>query len=86
MNIENNNKIKKNKLETEYKHSLRKLFIAFYNPKMNKEINVAEMYSNIWINITFLGCKYNNEIEGHIDKMIKKDKMLLLEKKILNKI
>ena len=85
MNI-NNNKIKQNKLETEYNYSLRKLFIAFYDPKTDKELNESEMYSNIWINIIVLGCKYNIEIEKRMDKMIKKDKMLILEKKILNKI
>lgn len=80
--MKNNYEIKKNFLETDYNYSLRKLFINYYNPKNKKELNNAIMYSNIWCNIIFLKCKYNNDIENNINNLINEEKMDILKKKI----
>ena len=55
--------IKKNTNELDENYKIRKKFIEYLNPKNKKQLLLYSNYSNILINIIFLGNKYE------IDKM-----------------
>jgi len=70
------NNIKKNEDEPEERFKVRKMFISLMD---SKNIDEAILYSNIFINIVYLGCKYSKDIENHIDNFIKKNKKPLTD-------
>lgn len=73
MNIEINGigyEIKRNKHEIDENYQMRLLFVSLLKPNTLKKFNEAVMYSNIWINIEFLKCKYSSIIENKITKII----------------
>ena len=49
---------------------------------MDMNINLKVLYSNIFVNNIYLGCKYSKEIEQNLDKIINKNKIKV--KKLLN--
>ena len=44
-----------------------------------KNSDIILMYSNIFVNIVYLGCKYSEEIEKYIDNFIKKNRKPLTD-------
>ena len=80
-----NIKIKKNENESEEKYNIRNIFISLLKPKTLKELDTCIMYSNIWINMIYLKCKYPKNIEKEIDNIIKnKEKILKMKKNLYN--
>jgi hypothetical protein len=79
-----NYKINKKENEIDYYYNIRKIFIENLKPKNNKEFKLYEMYSNIFINILFLKCRYLQDTEKNIKKLIKKInlKNILLENNV----
>lgn len=70
--------IKKKEDEIDLYYNLRKLFIELSNPKNKKEFNLINMYSNIFINIIFLKCRYQNKTEEFIKFFLSKYKNKIL--------
>lgn len=60
--------------EIELYFNIRKVFIECLVPKNNKELSLYEMYSNIFINILFLKCRYQEKTEKFIKKFLIKYK------------
>lgn len=73
------NKIKRNEDEPIKRYELRKLFISLIDG-MNIDLKI--LYSNIFVNNIYLGCKYSKEIEKNLDEIINKNKTKI--KKLLN--
>ena len=69
----NYNIIKKEN-EPQLYYNIRESFINLLKPKNNKEFKLYEMYSNIFINIFFLKCRYEPNTEKFIEKFLKKHK------------
>ena len=81
--------IKKNENEINLYYNIRKLFIELLKPKNNKEYKLYEAYSNIFINILFLKCRYNEKTEKFIKKFLskyKKDMKIYLSGHVFNNI
>ena len=74
-------KINKKDDEINFYYNLRKIFIENLKPTNNKELNLYEMYSNIFINIIFLKCRYEDKTEEKLNSFLKKNNF----KKILSK-
>lgn len=73
--------IKKNTNELDENYKIRKKFIEYLNPKNKKQLLLYSNYSNILINIIFLGNKYE------IDKMkIIKDILISKNNKLFKKL
>ena len=51
-------------------YELRKKFIDSFKPKNIKEFKLLEMYSNIFINMVFLKCRYNTKTEKKIKEFM----------------
>jgi len=66
--------IKKKDNEIYLYYNIRKIFIDLLKPKNNKELKLFEMYSNIFINILFLKCRYSFNTEKIIKKFLKNNK------------
>lgn len=66
--------IKKKDNEIYLYYNIRKIFIDLLKPKNNKELKLFEMYSNIFINILFLKCRYSSNTEKIIKKFLKNNK------------
>lgn len=60
--------------EIELYFNIRKIFIECLVPKNNKELSLYEMYSNIFINILFLKCRYQEKTEKFIKNFLIKYK------------
>ena len=59
--------IKQKKYETENEYNFRKgIYEAVYNDIKSKQ--KATLYSNIWVNILSMECKYPEELMEHIKK------------------
>ena len=65
--------LKKREGEIEMHFNIRKAFIDILNPKTKKKFKLYEMYSNIFINILFLKCRYREDTENFIKNFIKKN-------------
>jgi len=63
--------IKKNSNELEKNYNIRKKYIEALLPKNKKELLLYENYSNILINILYLGNKYNKETMKNFKKTLK---------------
>ena len=63
--------IKKNNNELEKNYIIRKKYIESLNPKNKKELLLYINYSNILINILYLGNKYNKETMKKFKKTLK---------------
>lgn len=73
--------IKKNTNELDENYKIRKKFIEYLNPKNKKQLFLYSNYSNILINIIFLGNKYE------IDKMkIIKDILMSKNNKLFKEL
>lgn len=66
--------ISQNKYEINNHFSIRKKIINFVKPKNEKEFIYYNNLSNIFINIIFFKCKYNNKTEKKIFDIVKKMK------------
>jgi hypothetical protein len=77
MNKKNKFSIKKKEHEIFLYYELRKIFVDSFKPKNNKEFKLLEMYSNIFINILFLKCRYNTKTEKKIKDFMKKNIKLI---------
>lgn len=66
--------------EIEIFFNIRKIFIECLKPKNKKELALYNMYSNIFINILFLKCKYQKKTEDFIKKFLIKHKKILQSK------
>tara|TARA_B100001175_G_C19464124_1_gene618127 strand:+ start:411 stop:656 length:246 start_codon:yes stop_codon:yes gene_type:complete len=64
-------KIKKNTNELEENYKIRKKFIEYLNPKNKKELILYTNYSNILINIIYLGNKYERNKMEIISNILK---------------
>ena len=73
------NKIKRNEDEPEERYKVRKMFISLMESNNKKNSDIILMYSNIFVNIVYLRCKYSKEIEKYIDDFIKKNKKPLAD-------
>ena len=82
--------IKKNYIELDKYYSIRKKYIESIDPKTKKELLLYENYSNILINILYLGCKYNKKTVNNIKNTLKYkdniDNKSKSKKNILNNI
>ena len=67
-------KIIKKEFEPEIFFKIRKLFIELLNPENKKKLELYKMYSNIFINIFFLDCRYQSKTENFIKNFLKKYK------------
>ena len=65
-------KLIKNKYELSKYFEIRKKIIDFYNPKNNKDFIYIDNLSHIYINMKFMGCKYNVKTEKIINNIIAK--------------
>jgi len=63
--------IKKYNNELEKNYNIRKKYIETLLPKNKKELLLYENYSNILINILYLGNKYNKETMKKFKKTLK---------------
>jgi hypothetical protein len=70
--------IKKND-EIDLHYNIRKVFIECLTPKNNKEFSLYEMYSNIFINILFLKCRYQEKTEKFIKNFLSKHKKTIMK-------
>ena len=70
------NKIKRNEDEPIQRYELRKLFVSLID---DMDLNLKILYSNIFVNNIYLGCKYSKEIEGNLDNIISKNKKKVKE-------
>jgi hypothetical protein len=64
--------VKKKENENELYFHIRKIFIETFCPKTLKDFKLYELYSHIFINITFLNCRYNKNTEKFIKKNLNK--------------
>lgn len=62
--------IERNKNEPEIYYYKRCWLIAKNNPQNETEYKEIEKLSHLWINTNYLGCKYNEEVEKNIKKLI----------------
>ena len=76
--------IKKNNNELEKNYIIRKKYIESLNPKNKKELLLYVNYSNILINILYLGNKYNKETMKKFKKTLKNIKNINIIKNIKN--
>lgn len=60
--------------EIELYFNIRKEYITLSKPKNKKQLKLCEMYSNIFINIIFLKCRYSESTEKTIKNFVKKYK------------
>lgn len=70
----NNFLYKRNENEINLYYNIRKIFIQSFQPKNKKEFRKYEMYSNIFINMLFLKCRYQTSTEKVIYNFLKKNK------------
>ena len=63
--------LKKNNNELDKNYNIRKKYIEALFPKNKKELLLYENYSNILINILYLGNKYNKETMKNLKKTFK---------------
>jgi len=70
--------LKKKENEIHKYFMVRDSFIKLLNPKNEKQFKLYEAYSNIFINIFFLKCRYNMKTEEFIKKFMKKYKNKLM--------
>lgn len=52
----------------------RVLFIMNQNPINNKQLDEVVRYSKIFVNVKYLGCKYNDFIMKRLDAYLKPNK------------
>ena len=78
----NNYNIKKHENEIDLYFNVRKIFVQLLKPKHDKQYKLYEAYSNMFINILFLKCRYNEKNEKFIVNFLKKFKTKL--KKAIN--
>jgi hypothetical protein len=78
----NNYNIKKHENEIDLYFNVRKIFVQLLKPKNDKQYKLYEAYSNMFINILFLKCRYNEKNEKFIVNFLKKFKTKL--KKAIN--
>ena len=77
--------IKKNTNELDINFKIRKKFIEYLNPTNKKQLLLYTNYSNILINIIFLGNKYRtDQYDLIIDTLIYNTKKNRLFKEIYN--
>jgi len=67
-------KIKRRDFEPELFFKIRNTFIDLLKPKNKNELDLYDMYSNIFINIFFLDCRYQAKTENFIKDFLKKYK------------
>ena len=70
--------LKKNENEIHKYFLIRDSFIKLLNPKNKKQFKLYEAYSNIFINIFFLKCRYSIKTEKFIKNFMKKYKSKLI--------
>ena len=63
--------IKKHYIVLDKYYSIRKKYIESIYPKTKKELLLYENYSNIIINILYLGCKYDKKTVNMIKNTLK---------------
>jgi hypothetical protein len=68
------NNIEKKDNEPNYYYNIRKIFIKLLKPNTAKKIELYTMYSNIFINIFFYKCRYQEKTEKFIYNFLKKHK------------
>ena len=56
----------KNNNENDISYNVRKSFLEILKPKNQKEFNLYNMYSNIFVNMIYLKCKYSEKTEKFI--------------------
>jgi hypothetical protein len=78
----------KNNTENNISYSIRKSFIEILKPKNEKEFNLYNMYSNIFVNMIYLKCRYSHDTEKFIKNFLKKYKkdLIIVNKKNINKL
>jgi hypothetical protein len=69
--------IKKHENEIDLYFNVRKIFVQLLNPKNDKQYKLYEAYSNMFINILFLKCRYDTKNEKFIVNFLKKFKTKL---------
>jgi hypothetical protein len=67
----------KNNNENDISYNVRKSFLEILKPKDQKEFNLYNMYSNIFVNMIYLKCKYSEKTEKFIKNFLKKNKKIL---------
>ena len=67
------NHIEKKEDEIELYYEIRKIFIDTQKPKTLKQFKLANMYSNVLINMLFLQCKYQTKTEKRIKDFLSKN-------------
>jgi hypothetical protein len=67
----------KNNNENDISYNVRKSFLEILKPKNQKEFNLYNMYSNIFVNMIYLKCKYSEKTEKFIKNFLKKNKKIL---------
>ena len=72
--------IKKHENEINLFFNIRELFVELLKPKNNTELKLYESYSNMFIDIIFLNCRYNEENEKFIKNFLDKFKNKLKKK------
>ena len=80
--------LNKNNIENNVSYSIRKSFIEILKPKNEKEFNLYNMYSNIFVNMIYLKCRYSENTEKFIKNFLKKYKknLIIINKKNINKL
>ena len=78
----------KNNNENDISYNIRKSFIEILGPKNEKEFNLYNMYSNIFVNMIYLKCRYSENTEKFIKNFLKKykKKFIVINKKNINKL
>jgi len=67
----------KNNNENDISYNVRKSFLEILKPKDQKEFNLYNMYSNIFVNMIYLKCRYSEKTEKFIKNFLKKNKKIL---------
>ena len=78
----------KNYNENDISYNIRKSFVKILEPKNEKEFNLYNMYSNIFVNMIYLKCRYSENTEKFIKNFLKKykKKFIVINKKNINKL
>ena len=78
----------KNNNENDISYNIRKSFVEILEPKNEKEFNLYNMYSNIFVNMIYLKCRYSENTEKFIKNFLKKykKKFIVINKKNINKL
>tara|TARA_Y200000002_G_C22443733_1_gene563292 strand:- start:435 stop:683 length:249 start_codon:yes stop_codon:yes gene_type:complete len=66
----------KNTNELDVNFKIRKKFIEYLNPKNKKELILFNNYSNILINIIYLGNKFDSSTTNIIKEILKSSKSM----------